>query len=79
LIWIITEGFEWQCPDRNIMRSVSFCSKKIIYITEEIAISAKANAEKRSGVSLRVYQCEKCKCWHLTSQPTKGNNRRELV
>ncbi len=61
------------------MKSVSFCSNKIIYFTKEEANRAKENAERRRGVSLRVYQCEKCKCWHLTSQPTKGNNRRELV
>ena len=61
------------------MKSVSFCSNKIIYFTKEEANRAKENAERRRGVSLRVYQCEKFKCWHLTSQPTKGNNRRELV
>lgn len=63
----------------KFMRSGVYCSNKVIHITIKDAIEAKRRNEKKRGVLLRVYQCEKCKCWHITSQPTKGNNYRELI
>jgi hypothetical protein len=61
------------------MRSGVFCGNKVIHLTREDAIKSKLRNEKKRGVSLRVYTCKRCSCWHLTSQPTKGINKRELA
>lgn len=52
---------------------------KIIYFSEEAAYQKKRQCESERGVALFIYNCEVCKQWHLTSQPEKGNNRRELA
>lgn len=52
---------------------------KRIYFDEEEAFQKKRQCEGERGVALFIYQCEKCKMWHLTSQPEKGNNQRELA
>ena len=43
------------------------------------AIRVKRHMEARHGVKFRLYKCETCKMWHVTSQPEKKNFRRELL
>jgi len=64
--------------------SRSFCitskgTRKVIHLTEERAKEEKARMQKERGVMVRVYQCDNCKLWHVTTQPSKNNNRRELI
>ena len=63
--------------------SRSFCitpkgTRKVIHFTEEQAKQEKARMQKERGVQVRVYQCDTCKLWHVTTQLSKKNNRREL-
>ncbi len=39
----------------------------------------KRHMEATHGVKFRLYKCETCKMWHVTSQPEKENFRRELL
>jgi len=43
------------------------CEEKKLYITEHEAILGKLRTERKRKVRLRVYNCDKCKGWHLTS------------
>ena len=64
--------------------SRSFCitpkgTRKVIHFTEEQAKQEKARMQKERGVQVRVYQCGTCKLWHVTTQPSRKNKRRELI
>ena len=54
-------------------------TRKVIHFTEEEAKKEKARMQKERGVMVRVYQCDNCKLWHVTTQLSKNNNRRELI
>lgn len=43
------------------------CGKKIRYKTHADAVAAKHKCEKARGKALRVYRCELCGGFHLTS------------
>jgi len=46
---------------------LSICLKKASYRSQEAALAAIA----RSGLPLRIYRCDRCRQFHLTSR-TKG-------
>ncbi len=46
---------------------LSICAKKASYRSEQEAL----NAIQRSGLELRIYRCDRCRLFHLTSR-TKG-------
>lgn len=54
-------------------------TRKVIHFTKEEANKEKARMQKERGVMVRVYQCDNCKLWHVTTQLSKNNNRRELI
>ena len=43
------------------------CAKKTLYVNEESAFKAAKHIAKQ-GAFMRVYQCDVCRGWHLTSQ-----------
>ena len=45
----------------------SICARKIAYRSEEEAL----DVARRSGWQLRIYRCDRCQLFHLTSR-TKG-------
>jgi hypothetical protein len=45
----------------------SICAKKVTYGSEEEALAV----VRRSGWQLRMYRCDRCRLFHLTSR-TKG-------
>lgn len=51
--------------------------QKRAYPTQRVAIRAALRASRRSGDRLRVYRCDQCPHWHLTSwtHPATGNGR----
>jgi len=51
---------------------------KMIYDHQE-AHRVRRRMEARNGVKFKVYKCETCKMWHITSQPDKDDFRRELL
>ena len=63
-------------------RSYSLCPStrkgKMIYDRND-GIRAKRRMEATYGVKFRLYKCETCKMWHVTSQTAKENFRRELL
>jgi hypothetical protein len=42
---------------------------KIVYGSRNRALMIAAQVERNTGVVYRVYQCEFCSWWHLTSKP----------
>lgn len=61
---------------------------KAKYRTEQDALFALNKIQKTSSrkrVPIRVYQCDKCSCWHLTSTPNaiellnENNNLKERI
>lgn len=53
------------------------CSGKICYPTRKAALGSKKNRRKKANMRLRIYFCEKCKKFHLTSKiERKTNDRR---
>ena len=51
-----------------------FCNKarKVAYRTRKAALTAGANTSAYLDKALRVYKCDVCRRWHLTSQTKKG-------
>ena len=49
------------------MTAKETCMKKTPYLKEESALKAARHIAKQ-GAFMRVYQCDVCKGWHLTSQ-----------
>ena len=50
----------------------------MIYDHQE-AHRVRRRMEAKNGVKFKVYKCETCKMWHITSQPEKDDFRRELL
>lgn len=44
------------------------CQEKRLYITEHEAIIGLIKVQRKHKVRQRVYKCDVCKGWHLTSR-----------
>ena len=54
--------------DEQLKSLVSSCLKKKRYKTEQIAQEAINRIRKKRKVNLRIYFCQKCLGYHLTSK-----------
>jgi hypothetical protein len=60
-------------PKRNQQHhDVCWIARKPKHAKRKQALTAKAHAEKNSGIQLRVYRCPHCGDFHLTSQVQTG-------
>lgn len=51
----------------NAERALRGCVGKKRYTSEAFAHEVRRNCERKRGTKLRVYRCEVCAAWHLTS------------
>lgn len=53
--------------DKPVYEKLDYCNGKPSY-DKKGALTAKNKRMQQDHVKLRVYQCDKCDYWHLTSQ-----------
>ena len=54
------------------MNPFEVCLKKKHYPTKHEAESSGAMQEMLQNIKLKVYQCPRCKLWHLTKRDAEG-------
>lgn len=63
----------WHRRKAKVPRYSNACGK-FSYRSEKQARAKAFERENQTGKALRVYFCEKCFSYHLTSQPDRSNN-----